>query len=222
MHWLLASVLLNFCLLGSLAGSPSLSQYEKQLFHDRLFQTNLRGPRWTGNDNHNTLTALVAKSMEIAGLSVETLNYTFVRSWDPRWWSLSLQLKNGTKLGLPTTGFWPYSGDSGLQGVTGPLHDAGTFGINDATQAADPTTLDLKNLSKGSVLFFDNPSPTRNYSEPGYHLLGTSRNIPPSEIPEASTNMSYDPSCRLTTLYSSLETLPIPTGNLRRHWILRT
>jgi hypothetical protein len=26
---------------------PALSQYEEQVLHDRLFQTNLRGPRWS-------------------------------------------------------------------------------------------------------------------------------------------------------------------------------
>lgn len=128
--------------------------------------------------------------MKISGLSVETLDYTFTRyvhichekhsrnpsaclRWDPRWWSLTLNLKNGTVLGLPTTGYWPYSGDSGLEGVTAPLHDAGTFGVVDADQTANASTLDLGDLpSGGSIIFFDNPSPTRNYSSPGYSLLG--------------------------------------------------
>ncbi|KAF9267945.1 hypothetical protein L218DRAFT_654256 [Marasmius fiardii PR-910] len=150
----------------------SLTQQQEQLLEDRLFQTNLRGPRWTGNDNHNVLTDLVAESMKNAGLEVKTLTYEFTR-WDARWWSLSLNLKNGTTLGLPTTGFWPYSGDSGLTGVTGPVHDAGTFGIIDnLDRDPNPKSLNLDGLKKGSVLFFDDPSPTRNYSQPEYHLLG--------------------------------------------------
>ncbi|KAJ7504244.1 hypothetical protein B0H11DRAFT_1710209 [Mycena galericulata] len=151
--------------------SPCLDQPAEQRLYDRLFQTNLRGPRWTGNENQNTLTSLVADSMELAGLTVETLNYTLYR-WDPRWWSLSLKLTNGTTLGLPTTGYWPYSGNSGLKGVTAPVHDAGTYGLFD-NQTADVSTLNLTGLPPGgSVLFFDNPSPTHNYSEPGYGLIG--------------------------------------------------
>ena len=98
---------------------------------------------------------------------------TLHNRWDPRWWSLSLNLKNGTIIGLPTTGYWPYSGDTGLAGVTAPIHDAGIFAVNSFTENADNSTLNLSNLtSDGSILYFENPSPTRNYSEPGYRLLG--------------------------------------------------
>ncbi|RDB28329.1 hypothetical protein Hypma_001521 [Hypsizygus marmoreus] len=167
--------------LGCAAGR--LSQVQEQRLFDRLYQTNLRGPRWTGNDNQNTLTDLVASSMRLAGLEVETLNYTLNR-WDPRWWSLTLTLMNGTSIGMPMTGYWPHSGNSGLGGVTAPLHDAGTFGLK-ADGTGDPSTLDLEGIPPaGAVVFFDNPSPTRNYSEPGYRLLGTSRGIDTSEIPE--------------------------------------
>ncbi len=158
--------------------------------------------------------------MTIAGLKVDTLKYhiqrsvkavamapfaTYVHSrWDARWWSLTLNLSNGTSLGLPTTGFWPYSGNSGLEGVTAPVVDAGTYGLA-ADESGDSGTLDLSALSNapdGSVMFFDNPSPTRNYSAPGYRLLGyvniiltslsshlihcsrTSHNISADEIPE--------------------------------------
>ncbi|KAL0581659.1 translation elongation factor 2 [Marasmius crinis-equi] len=137
-----------------------------------------------GNDNQNTLTELVAGSMENAGLDVQTFEYEFTR-WDPRWWSLSLKLKNGTVLGLPTTGYWPYSGDSGLVGRTGPIRDAGTFGlIDNLDRSPNTSALNLDSIEEGTVLFFDNPSPTRNYSLPEYRLLGTSRNISSSAIPE--------------------------------------
>lgn len=84
-----------------------------------------------------------------------------------------MALKNGTVVGLPTTGYWPYSGDSGVAGVTAPIHDAGTFSVSDVTEKAVNSSLNLQNLpANGSVLFFDNPSPTHNYSLPGYKLLG--------------------------------------------------
>ncbi|KAJ6607918.1 hypothetical protein B0H10DRAFT_1816966 [Mycena sp. CBHHK59/15] len=186
----------SLCLASSVplcaSATPSLSQQQRQLLHDRLFQTNLRGPRWStpsrsGNDNQNTLTSLVADSMDLAGLDVDTLDYTLLR-WDARWWSLSMTLTNGTTIGVPTAGYWPYSGNSGLQGVTAPLHDAGTFGLL-PNQDADPSTLNLTGLAAGgSIIFFDNPSPTKNYSEPGYGLLGTSRNISASAIPEVRSS----------------------------------
>ncbi|KAJ7140324.1 hypothetical protein C8R43DRAFT_1018337 [Mycena crocata] len=145
----------------------------------RLTQANI--PK-AGNENHNIYTKLVATSMEIAGLTVETLNYKFFR-WDPRWWSLSLKLTDGTTMGVPTTGYWPYSGNSGLRGVTGPIHDAGSFGLR-PNQKGDVKSLNLTGLPAkgGSVLFFDNPSPTYNYSQPGYGLLGSS--VPAEAIPE--------------------------------------
>jgi len=33
--------------VNALAWQPALSQAERQIFRDRLFQTNLRGPRWS-------------------------------------------------------------------------------------------------------------------------------------------------------------------------------
>ncbi|KAF5376008.1 hypothetical protein D9757_008816 [Collybiopsis confluens] len=182
MHCLISLRLLPvFALYAYATTAPTLSQSDQQRFQDRLWQTNLRGPRWTGNDNQNTLTSLVAQSMQFAGLDVQLLNYTIDR-WDPQWWSLTLTLNNGTVLGLPTTGYWPYSGDSGVAGVTAPVHDAGSFAVDPITQKGVTTSLNLKNLpSSGSVVFFDNPSPTHNYSEPGYKLLGY---IDESEIPE--------------------------------------
>nr|GAT49925.1 predicted protein [Mycena chlorophos] len=163
-----------------------LTQAESQVLQDRLLQTNLRGPRWTGNENQYTMTELVAEGMENAGLDVDTIEYDFYR-WDPRWWTLKLTLVNGTVIGVPTTGYWPYSGNTNLSGITAPLVDVGTFGIL-PTGDGDPSTLNLSGVaplsSGGSIIFFDNPSPTHNYSEPGYHLLGTSRNISSSQIPE--------------------------------------
>ncbi|KAJ3827333.1 hypothetical protein F5880DRAFT_1683943 [Lentinula raphanica] len=184
---ILIPLLASWFLVEAATTAPTLTQFDQQRFHDRLWQTNLRGPRWTGNDNQNTLTSLVAQSMQFAGLDVQILNYTIDR-WDPQWWSLSLSLKNGTIVGLPTTGYWPYSGDSGVAGVTGPIHDAGTFSVSDVTEKAIDSSLNLTGLPPaGSVVFFDNPSPTHNYSLPGYKLLGTSRDIDAAtDIPEVT------------------------------------
>ncbi|KAJ7476993.1 hypothetical protein B0H11DRAFT_2426536, partial [Mycena galericulata] len=184
MFWLsLTAISFLSCPVLSKNLGPSLDQKQQQLLHDRLFQTNLRRPRWTGSENYDVLTSLVADSMILAGLGVDTLEYELLR-WDPQWWSLSITLTNGTIIGVPTTGYWPYSGASGLEGVTAPLFDAGSFGLL-SNQDADPSTLNVTGMpAGGGIIFFDNPSPTHNYSEPGYRLLGTSRDISASSIPE--------------------------------------
>ncbi|KAF8829774.1 hypothetical protein HHX47_DHR2000048 [Lentinula edodes] len=148
--------------------------------------------------------------MQFAGLDVQILNYTIDR-WDPQWWSLSLALKNGTVVGLPTTGYWPYSGDSGVAGVTAPIHDAGTFSVSDVTEKAVNSSLNLQNLpANGSVLFFDNPSPTHNYSLPGYKLLGTSRDIDAvTEIPEIGNLTNPHWQSAKTLDFTSLKTLGV-------------
>ncbi|KAJ6473268.1 hypothetical protein C8R45DRAFT_835665 [Mycena sanguinolenta] len=191
MFWFSFVTILLLVPLALRADSPGLDQEQQQRLSDRLRQTNLRGPRWTGNENQNTLISLVSDSMNLTGLDVDTLDYELFR-WDPQWWSLSIHLTNGTTIGVPTTGYWPYSGDSGLAGVTAPVVDAGSFGLL-SDQDADPSTLNLTGIQSNSstIIFFDNPSPTHNYSDPGYRLLGTSRNIGASAIPEVRLS-SFD------------------------------
>ncbi|KAK8118368.1 uncharacterized protein PG998_002994 [Apiospora kogelbergensis] len=125
----------------------------------------------------------IADAMTVAGLEITTLNYTMHR-WDLRWWALEATLNNGSQLGFNTTGYYPYSGNTGARGVTGKVHDAGTYGVDPNTQEAAFGTLNLTGLSAGTIAFLDNPTVTRNYSLPGYDVFGTSRNISTSAIPE--------------------------------------
>lgn len=95
-------------------------------------------------------------------------------------------------------------------------------------------------------MFFDNPSPTRNYLPPGYALLGhvvsffidnkyptypsfrTSRNIPTSDIPEVRVKSGRGFACLITNV-SRLETSPILIGSPKksstlprtRRWVYR-
>jgi hypothetical protein len=92
--------------------------------------------------------------------------------WDPRWWYLEATLRNGTQLGFKTTGYYPYSGNTGAVGVTGKVHDAGSYAVDPNTEQAVFSSLDLGGLSEGTIAFFDNPTVTRNYSLPGYGLFG--------------------------------------------------
>ncbi|KAK8095176.1 uncharacterized protein PG998_014400 [Apiospora kogelbergensis] len=92
--------------------------------------------------------------------------------WDLRWWALEATLNNGSQLGFNTTGYYPYSGNTGARGVTGKVHDAGTYGVDPNTQEAAFGTLNLTGLSAGTIAFLDNPTVTRNYSLPGYDVFG--------------------------------------------------
>ena len=109
--------------------------------------------------------------MRNVGASTSTLNYTMHR-WDPRWWSLTAQLTNGTTLWVPTVGYYPYSGDTGLAGVTGQVWDAGTFGLNSTTGNADFKSLNIKGAPEGSIMFYYNTPQTANQTEPLQSVAG--------------------------------------------------
>lgn len=81
-------------------------------------------------------------------------------------------MTNGEEIAFETTGYYPYSGNTGAKGVTGKVHDAGVYAVDPATQTANFSSLDLDGLSPGTIAFFDNPTVTKNYSLPGYKLLG--------------------------------------------------
>ena len=55
--------------------------------------------------------------------------------------------------------------------MTGKVHDAGTYAVF-PNQTANFNSLNLDGLAVGTIAFFDNPTVTKNYSEPGYALLG--------------------------------------------------
>lgn len=80
-------------------------------------------------------------------------------------------MKNGTQIGFPTTGYYPYSGNTGQEGVTGKIHDAGLYALNRTEQGVF-SSLNLTGLEAGTIIFAENPSPTKNYSLPGYGLFG--------------------------------------------------
>ncbi|KAH8899003.1 hypothetical protein GQ53DRAFT_878308 [Thozetella sp. PMI_491] len=171
--------------LASLVGPAGalLTDIDKNKLHSRLFQTNLRGPRFPGSEQANSFLESLSASYQLAGLTTSTLNYTMYR-WDVRWWYLVAGLTNGTEIWVPTTGYYPYSGDTGVQGVTGSFYDAGSFAVDQATRAALFDALDLSGVKPGDIIFFDNPTVTRNYSAPEYDVFGTGRNISLDEIPE--------------------------------------
>jgi hypothetical protein len=81
-------------------------------------------------------------------------------------------LTNGTQIGFNTTGYYPYSGNSGAKGVTGKVHDAGSFAVDPHNETSVFGSLNLDGLAAGTIAFMDNPTVTRNYSLPDYGLFG--------------------------------------------------
>ncbi|KAJ7911058.1 hypothetical protein B0H13DRAFT_585813 [Mycena leptocephala] len=188
---------------------PSLGQQQQQLLRDRLFQTNLRGPRWSKcccvcRTNLNALVPQLEMTIKIllhrwSRIQWILLDWTSIRSitrfigasWnqaDHVFFDVHV-FTNIRQLGSPVVVLehraheWDDNwcahnrilalfGDSGLEGVTAPVLDAGSFGLL-PNQDGDPSTLNLTGIPPaGAIIFFDNPSPTHNYSEPGYGLLG--------------------------------------------------
>jgi len=149
----------------------------------------------------------VAASMQEIGATTSTLNYTMLR-WDVRWWSASAQLTNGTKMFLPTVGVYPYSGNTGLSGVTGEAWDAGTFALDPTTGAPVASSLNLTGVKEGSVVFYFNPPQTANTSEPNESIAGTGRNIPLSDIPELGNQTNAHVSSKALN-FTKLEELKV-------------
>jgi len=135
--------------------------------------------------------------------------------WDPRWWTIEATLSNGTELGFPTTGYYPYSGDSGAAGVIGKVHDAGSYAVDPNTEKAVFSSLDLKNLAAGTIAFFDNPTVTKNYSLPNYGLFGSVKDIMTEEnicadlpkVPHETSQPTKSQRCALTFLLENVSGL---------------
>ena len=182
-------------LLLALGAQAWLSDYEKQLFVARIYQSTLRGPRMRESvgrragltSSWESRTDLVPRlrrcfhascgrcdvdaQLHHAPVSLHPRSDT-ENSWDVRWWSIAAELTNGTKVFVPTVGYYPYSGNTGLSGVTGPAWDAGTYQIDPNTQSPNFASLNLNNVTKGSVVFYYNPPQTANNTEPQQTIVG--------------------------------------------------
>ena len=83
------------------------------------------GPKYTGNPAHTEFVEFCAKKMQAIGLEVARDRFTLPR-WDARRWSLRAGASGSQPVEIPTTGYYPYSGQTTKDGVSGPLLYAGS------------------------------------------------------------------------------------------------
>jgi hypothetical protein len=85
-------------------------------------QMNALGPRFTGSPAHARYVQLLTSGLTSLGLTVERDTKSFLR-WSANRWSLVVPSTNEQ---IPTTSYYPYSGETPAEGVTARLAYAGT------------------------------------------------------------------------------------------------
>ena len=83
-------------------------------------KVNAMGPRLTGCAAHNAYIDLLKTQLESYGLTVHEDEHPFVK-WQAKRWGLAVQGQDGVVEELPTTFYYPYSGQTPESGVTGDL-----------------------------------------------------------------------------------------------------
>src|SRR5215471_11532914 len=84
---------------------PALLLSEKEVWDQLVWMAKL-GPKYTGNEAHNTFVEFLAAEMKKLGLEVSREHYTFPR-WDARRTALSAGSKGGSKSAVPVTSYFP-------------------------------------------------------------------------------------------------------------------
>lgn len=119
---------------------------EKDVWEQQLWMAKL-GPKYTGNKAHTEFVEFLAAESKKIGLDVSRERYTLPR-WEAKRWNISV---NGAT--VPTTSYFPYSGQTPASGVTGEIVFAGT----------NPK-FDLSNL-QGKIALVECPTNVRNWAE---------------------------------------------------------
>jgi hypothetical protein len=130
---------------------PQLLPSRREIWEQQTWMAKL-GPKYTGNKAHVEFVEFLATTMKKLGLDVAQDRYTFPR-WDARRWSLSIAPAGGSPFQPHVTSYFPYSGQTTPQGVTGELAFAGR----------NPS-FTLDNLH-GKVALIECPVNTRKFAE---------------------------------------------------------
>jgi hypothetical protein len=131
------------------------------------------GPKYTGNPAHVKFVDYLATNLQACDLEVQRDHYTLPR-WEARRCALDVHTASGASLKLPVTSYYPYSGETPAEGVTGEIAYLGTFqsiypDVTDHTRgsgspkpAASPVfSQDLKN----KIVFVECPVSPTNMQE---------------------------------------------------------
>jgi hypothetical protein len=121
-------------------------------------------PRFTGNDAHRKLVDMLHDDLQSSGLEVVRDSYTFPR-WEVRKWSLTAMPKSGSPSDLPTTFYYPHSGQTDPNGVTGEIAYVGKISSDGSTKPE--ITGDLK----GKIAFVEYEIVPTDYNS-WYHPWG--------------------------------------------------
>lgn len=155
---------------------------KEQIWEDMLFLTSL-GSRNTGFPGHVRFVDFLAGRLKACpGMQVFRDIYTLPR-WEATGYALSVTGADGKRQNLHATSAYPYSGQTGPQGVTGELVDLGTTTPNEVG-GSNPVTLPPN--VKGKILLLQSPVHGfpfgDNYHPLGSYLPGTTQ---PDRIKEA-------------------------------------
>ncbi|WP_160686617.1 hypothetical protein [Clostridium sp. C2-6-12] len=78
------------------------------------------GPRLTGSASHKKYNDLIKAELDSYGLKVFEDKYTF-NKWEAKSWRLTIENNTGEIEEIPTTFYYPYSGETDKKGVSGEL-----------------------------------------------------------------------------------------------------
>jgi hypothetical protein len=148
---------------------PDLLPSKKEMWDNLSWMANL-GPKLTGNKAHNTYIDFLQSHMEKLGLECKRDRYT-LPMWEAKRWEITIQMPSGDNFKPKVTSYFPYSGATPPEGVTGPLEYVGS----------NPNFFNMKNL-KGKIALCDFVCASREW-QMMYTKWGT---CPPSaHFPEA-------------------------------------
>jgi len=102
---------------------PELLPSQKEVWEWQTWMAKL-GPKYTGNRAHVEFVDFLATDLKEYGYEVQREHYTFPR-WEARRTQLSIKPASGDSFQAPVTSYFPYSGQTPAQGVTGELVYAG-------------------------------------------------------------------------------------------------
>ena len=139
---------------------------EKEVWDWQVWMAKL-GPKYTGNKAHVIFTDWLAKNLQESGLEVVRENHRFT-SWTARKWGLDISPAAGKSFAAPVTSYFPYSGQTQAEGVTGEIKYCGTS-----------PAFDMSDL-KGKIALLDCPVTPRPWGE-WYEVWGI--NPPDKKMP---------------------------------------
>jgi hypothetical protein len=145
---------------------PALLPTEKEVWAWETWMAKL-GPKYTGNKAHVEFVEWLATNLTSSGLELVRENHKFTR-WEERRSALTITPASGKSFAAPITSYFPYSGQTKTEGVTGELVYCGSA-----------PKFDMSNL-QGKIALLEAPITPRPWGE-WYEVWGI--NPPDRKLP---------------------------------------